>query len=70
MPEDTRDKVMVISVQAYLGRSQSVVPFASSHSVEIIQKDDFFVEFFPEMSDDIVKDLPNQIYFEVKSSDG
>lgn len=70
IPKEFQEKVMVIKVKTYLGRQPNVVPFASSHAVQIVQNDDFFVDFYPEMSENLVEGMPNKVYFEVKTSNG
>ena len=67
-----------MSIKTYLGFTQEkvkkgVFPFVSSHSIPILKKDAYKVEFYPEFTGEQYKDpilvanLPQKVYFQVVS---
>lgn len=66
IPANANIKVLSISLKTYIGLFADA-PFVSSHSVPILKKDAFTVQFFPEFATDgnfmLAPNVPNKVYF-------
>jgi len=74
IPAGTTSDVITVALKTYIGFAQekgTAAPFASSHSVPILKKDEFDVQFSPEWSVSglLAGGVKNKVYFQVLSTE-